>query len=154
MDGSATVVWPSLQIVQGNNMVVNNDEVVLIGGKAAMYNDGIERLTARWIAFKGSDGPPMDITDQILMKYYTGNGMGLTNFMWDSIGSLVKTNDAIQVEFGSSKGMPGDKNFYSSAFSCYLIISWHDIEAIMADVKKNGKLKKEKWSGFEYLQTD
>jgi hypothetical protein len=153
-NGNTTVVWPSLKLVQGNNMIVNNDEVVLVGGKAVVYNDDKERRTRRWIAFKGPDGPPMDITDQILMRFYAGTGMGLTNFMWDTIGSLVKTNGAIQVEFCSSKGMPGDINFYSSAFGCHLTISWHDIEAIMVDVKKNGKLKKENWSGVEYLQKE
>ena len=135
-------------------MVVNNDTAVLIGGKAALYPDGNERLTERLIAFNGPTGPSMDITDQVLMKYYAGTGMGLTNFMWGSLGSLTKTNNLIQIPFGSSKGMPGSKEFFPTAFDCHLTISWRDIEAIMADVKKNGKLKKEKWSGFEYLQKD
>ena len=141
-------------IIQGNNMVVHDDTALLVGGKAALYNDGQERLTSRWIAFKGPTGPPMDITDQMLLKYYAGTGLGLTNFMWDTIGQLIETNSLIRAEFGSSKGMPGDRDFYSSAFSCYLTISWDEIDAIMQDVKQNGKPKKEKWSGFEYFQKE
>ena len=135
-------------------MVVNNDTAVLIGGKAAVYPDGSESLTARLIAFKGPTGPAMDITDQVLMKYYAGTGMGLTNFMWDTLGSLTKTNNSIQIPFGSSKGMPGSKDFWPTAFECHLTISWNEIDAVMQDVKQNGKLKKEKWSGTEYLQKD
>jgi hypothetical protein len=153
-NGNTTVVWPFLKIVQGGNMVVSNDTAVLVGGKAALYPDGNERLTRRLIAYKGPAGPPMDITDQVLEKYYAGTGMGLTNFMWDSLGSLVKTNNAMQFTFVSTKGMPGGKGFFSTAFGCHLTITWNEIDAVMQDVKKNGKLKKEKWSGFEYLQKD
>ncbi|HXI69443.1 MAG TPA: hypothetical protein VNN22_03690 [Verrucomicrobiae bacterium] len=152
-NGIATVVWPSLKIVPGNNMVVNNNSVVLIGGKATAYDDGIERQTARLIAFKGPDGPPMDITDQVLIKYYTETGMSPTNFLWDSFGTLSKTNDSIQILFGSKRIRAGTNNIWEW-FDSTMTISWQDIEAIMTDIKKNGKLKKEKWSGTEYLQKD
>jgi hypothetical protein len=153
-NGKIAVVWPSLDIINGDNPVIKNDTAILVGGKAELYYDGVERLTQRLIVFKGPSGPPMDVTDQILEKYYAGTGLGLTNFMKDGFASLTKTNNLIQIEFVSTKGMPGGKDFYSTSFGCHLIISWHDIEAIMADVKKNGKLKKEKWSGTEYLQKD
>lgn len=61
--GNTTVVWPHLEMVWGNNLVVSNDTALLVGGIATLYKDGNERLTARLIAFKGPAGPPMDITD-------------------------------------------------------------------------------------------
>jgi hypothetical protein len=152
-NGNTTVVWPYLQMVWGNNMVINNDTALLVGGIAALYKDGNERLSDRLIAFKGPSGPPMDITDQVLKKYYAGTGFGLTNFMWDSFNTLNKTNNSIRILFGSTKIRPGTKNIWDP-FDCYLTISWDDINTIMADVKKTGKLKKEKWSGTEYLQKD
>jgi hypothetical protein len=152
-NGNATVVWPYLQMVWGNNMVISNDTALLVGGIASLYKDGNERLSDRLIAFKGPTGPPMDITDQVLLKYYTRTGFGLTNFMWDSFNTLTKTNGSIQILFCSTKIRAGSKNIWDP-FDCTLTISWNEIDATMQDVKKNGKLKKEKWSGFEYLQKD
>ena len=152
-NGTTTVVWPHLKILWGNDMVITNDVALLVGGKSALYLDGHERLTKRLILFKGPSGPPMDITDQILQKYYVGSGYNLTNFMWDSFASLVKTNDSVKIDFVSDKIRAGTKDIWDP-FDSSLIISWHDIESIMADVKKNGKLKKEKQSGFEYLQKE
>jgi len=143
-----------LSIINGDNPVIANNTAFFVGGIASLYKDGNERLSNRLIAFKGPSGPPMDITDQVLQKYYAGTGFGLTNFMWDSFVSLTKTNNSIRIEFSSTKGMPGGKDFYSTAFDCHQIISWNEIDAIMQDVKQNGKLKKEKWSGTEYLQKD
>jgi len=153
-NGTTTVIWPSLSIINGDNPIIANKIAFLVGGKAALYPDGNERLTARLIAFEGPAGPPMDITDQLLLKYYAGTGMGLTNFMWDSFVSLTKTNNSIRIEFVSTKGMPGSNDFIRTAFGCHLTITWNEIDAIIQDVKQNGKLKKEKWSGFEYLQKD
>jgi hypothetical protein len=153
-NGKVAVIWPSLSLINGDNPVITNNTTFLVGGKAEVYIDGIERLTKRLIVFEGPVGPPMDITDQVLQKYYAGTGLGLTNFMWDSFVSLTKTNDSIRIEFVSTKGRPGGEGFFSTAFDCHLTISWHDIDAIIQDVKQNGKLKKEKWSGFEYLQKD
>jgi hypothetical protein len=105
----------------------------------------------RLIAFKGPVGPPMDITDQVLMKYYNGTDMSLTN--WSGYNSLDKTNGSILITFGSAKIRPGSKNIWDG-FDCFQTISWNEIDAIMQDVKQNGKLKMEKWSGTEYLQKD
>ncbi len=95
----------------------------------------------------------MDITDQVLQKYYAGTDMSLTNFMWDSFNTLTKTNGAIQILFCSDKIRAGTKNIWDP-FDSTLTISWNEIDMIMQDVRMNGKLKKEKWSGFEYLQKD
>ncbi len=150
--GKTTVVWPYLQMVWGNNMVMSNDTALLIGGVAALYKDGKERLSDRLIAFKGPAGPPMDITDQVFQKYYVDKGLNLTNFL--GFNSLNKTNGEIQILFGCTKGRPGSKEFLATAFDSTLTISWNEIGLIMNDVKKNGILKKEKRSGFEYLQKD
>jgi hypothetical protein len=151
-NGNTIAVWPSLKIVPGNNLVVSNDTALFVGGKAAIYPDGNERLTERLIAFKGPTGSPMDITDQVFQKYYEDKGLSLTNFL--GFNSLDKTNGEIQILFGSTKGRPGSKEFLTTAFGSTLTISWNEIGLIMNDVKKNGKLKREKWSGFEYLQKD
>jgi len=95
----------------------------------------------------------MDITDQVLLKYYTGTSFGLTNFMWDSFVSLTKTNGSIKIEFSSDKIRAGSKNIWDP-FDSTMTISWNEIDAIMQDVEQNGKLKKEKWSGTEYMQKD
>jgi hypothetical protein len=150
-NGKTTVVWPYLQMVAHNNMVVSNDTAVFVGGVASLLTDGNEHLLDRLIAFKGPDGPAMDITDQVLLKYYAGTGMGLTNY--GGLNSLDKTNGSIQIEFISAKIRPGTKNIWDG-FGCFETLSWNEIEAIMQDVKQNGKLKKEKWSGTEYLQKD
>lgn len=152
-NGNAIVVWPSLLIISGNNIVITNDTAVLVGGKAVMYKDGIERLTARLMGFKGPGGPPIDITDQVLMKYYIGKGMSLTNFMWDSFVSLTKTNDSIKILFGSRELRTGSKDVWDLVGST-AIISWHDVEAIMQDIKRNGKFKKDKLSGVEFMQKE
>jgi hypothetical protein len=152
-NGNTTVVWPHIQMVAGNNMVISNDTAFLVGGVATLYKDGNERLSDRLIAFKGPTGPPMDITDQVLQKYYAGTSFSLTNFMWDSFVSLIKTNGSITIPFSSDKIRPGTKDIWEP-FDSTLTISWNEIDAIMQNVKTNGKLKKEKWSGTEYLQQD
>ncbi len=153
ISGKRTVVWPHLLIIWGNNIAITNDIAVLVGGKSELYDDGIERLRERLMAFEGPAGPPLDITDQVLQKYSLESGVKLTNIIKDSFVSLVKTNSGIQILFGVIKvgeRGPGTINAHDAA----MIISWHDIEAIMADVKKTGKMKKEKRSGVEYLKKD
>jgi hypothetical protein len=93
----------------------------------------------------------LDITDQVLQKYCADSGVNFTNVIKDSFVALTKTNGALQILFGIIKigeRGPGSINDHDAS----LTISWHDVEAIMQDVKKNGKAQKEKWSGFEYLQ--
>jgi hypothetical protein len=43
-NGKRTAVWPYLQVVWGNNLVITNNTIVLIGGNAELYKDGNERL--------------------------------------------------------------------------------------------------------------
>jgi hypothetical protein len=129
---------------------ITNNVAVLVGGKAEIYEDGRERLRDRLIAFEAPAGPPLDITDQVLQKYCAESDVEFTNVVKDSFHSLMKTNGNLGVIFlvltksSGNTGVHGVTN----------IVSWHDIKAIMADVKKNGKSKKEKWSGTEYLQKD
>jgi hypothetical protein len=151
--GNATVVWIYLQMVAGNNIVCSNDTAVFVGGISSLYKDGNERLSDRLMAFKGPSGPPMDITDQVLMRYYTGTGMSLTNFMRDSFNTLTITNGSVRILFASDKLRAGTKDIWDP-FDSVVTLSWQDIEAIMADTQANGKLKKEKWSGVEYLRNE
>jgi hypothetical protein len=138
-----------LKIITGRNVIVSNDTALLVGGKATLFPDGKERLTARLIAYKGPSGPPMDITDQVLEKYYAGTGMGLTNFLWDSFHSLSTTNEHVQIIFCSFR-----RNWLQDGFDCTLSTSWRGLDEIIEEVGKTGKMKREKWSGFEYLQKE
>jgi hypothetical protein len=151
--GKRNRVWPYLQMVWGDNIQITNNIAILVGGVASTYKDGQERLSDRLIAYEAPTGPPMDITDQILQRYCAQSGVAFTNVTKDSFVSLIKTNDDVQIEFGIVKRNergPGD----ITAHDATMIISWHDIEAIMSDVKTTGKLKKENQSDFEYLQKD
>ena len=151
--GNTKNVWPHLEILWGNNMVVSNDTAFFVGGRGEVYNDGKERLRERLIAFKAPSGLPLDITDQVLQKYCAESGVSFTNVIKDSFVSLVKTNGGVRILFGIIKiGERGPGTI--TDHDAFLIIPWHDMQAIMQDVKKNGKLKKEKWSGTEYLQKD
>jgi hypothetical protein len=150
--GKITQVWPNLMIIWGNNIVITNKTAFLVGGKADLLSDRIEK---RLIAFEAPNGPPLDITDQVLKKYCSESGVAFTNIVKNTFDTLTKTNNAVQIDFvilkrnvRSSGDIMGDDGT--------LTISWHDIEAIMQDVKKTGKLQNEKWSGveFEYFQKD
>jgi hypothetical protein len=152
--GNRTRVWPYLQMIWGDNIQVTNNFAFFVGGIAHVYKeDGVERLSDRLMAFEAPAGPPMDITDQVLKKYCAESSVAFTNVVKDSFVSLTKTNDALKIEFCILKRderASGDITIHGTTN----IISWRDIEAIMQDVKQNGKLKKEKRSGTEYLQKD
>jgi hypothetical protein len=51
-NGTMTVVWPGLDIINGDNPAIKNDTALLVGGKAELYYDGVERLTQRLIVFR------------------------------------------------------------------------------------------------------
>ena len=149
--GKRTKVWPYLQMVWGDNIQITNNVAVMVGGVASIYEDGRERLSDRLIAFRGSSGPPLDITDQVLLKYCAESGVPFSDIVKDSFHSITKTNDALEIIFVVLKrGLRGTGTIDADGGT--EIISWHDIETIIQDVEKNGKLKKEKWSGMDYLQ--
>jgi hypothetical protein len=124
---------------------------VLVGGRAELYDDGVERLRERLIAFEAPAGPPVDITDQVLQQYCAESSVDFTNIIKDSFDSLTKTNDSLVFSFGiiriGERG-PGTINDHDA----FLTISWRDMEAIIQDVKKTGTLRKEQRSGVVYLQ--
>lgn len=152
-DGKQTVVWPHLKLINSDNPIIKNKIAILVGDKAELYSDGVERLMQKLIAFEAPSGPPMDITGQIFHKYCAESSVNITNILNDSFVSLVKTSDGLHIFFGVlSRNVRGPGDYMAEDAS--VTISWHDIEAIMADVKKTGKVKKEKWSGMEYLQKD
>lgn len=147
--GKRTDVWAYLgtasPVVQ-----ITNTLAVMVGG---VYDEGKQRFSDRLIAFEAPAGPPMDITEEVLHRYCAESGVKRADIIQDSFTSLTKTNDALQVDFGILKRDvrgPGD---YMAADATE-IISWRDIRALMVDVKKTGKLKKEKSSGMEYLEKD
>ena len=151
-NGTRTDVWPYLSLASPAVQITNN-LTVLVGGKAELYDDGKERLRDRLIAFEAPIGPPLDITDQVLQKYCAKSGVDFTNVVKDSFAWIKKSNNELQIAFiilNREERGPGTITSHGTTMT----ISWHDIEVIMQDVKKAGKLKKEKWSGTEYLQKD
>ena len=152
-NGNISAVWPHLQIVWGNNIVITNNTAVLIGGRAEVYKDGRERLSDRLIAFKAPKGPPVDITEPLLQIWASQNSLSITNYIKDSFVSITETNDAIQIVFISvryGERGPGTINAHGTTF----VIPWRRVETVIQDVMKNGKPKKEEQSGFEYLEKD
>ena len=86
-----------------------------------------------------------------MQKYCAESGVKRADIVKDSFVSLTKTNDALRIDFVIlRRGLKSPDSIDDG--DGIAIISWHDIEAIMQDVKKTGKLKKEKRSGTEYLQ--
>ncbi len=152
--GKRTRVWPYLQTIWGDNIQITNNIAVLVGGIARVYKeDGVERLSDRLIAFEAPAGPPMDITEQMLQKYCAESGVKRADVIQDSFVSLTKTNNTLRIDFSILKRNVRALGDYM-ANGATMTISWHDIEAIMQDVKKTGKVKKEKQSGVEYLQKE
>lgn len=149
-NGTPIIVWPYIEVEW---IQISNNIAVLLGEKAKLYGDGRERLTRRLIAFEAPAGPPMDITDQVFQKWCQESDVQFTNVIQDSFVGLIKTNGVLRFDFGILKrGMRGPDTI--DAADGTAIITWPDVESIIQDVKKNGKLKKEKWSGVEYLQKD
>lgn len=152
-NGTPKLDWPFLmQARGGHNLVVNKDTVVIIGGMSRHDPDGIDRLTGRLLAFDDSAGPALDITDDVLLRYYLPKQMGLTNFVDDSLLELVNTNDSLHIEFVSSRGTAGHADYIRTAFGSNVDVPWNEVEMIMADVRRNGALKRERASGREYLE--
>lgn len=150
-NGSTVVIWPYIDAVA--KIQITSNYVVLVGGKADAYKDGHERLSQRLIAFEAPSGPPMDITDDVLKKYCVKSGVAFTNIIKDSYASLIETNGLLQIDFGIIKtGLRGEGSI--DAEDGAFVVSWDEIKSIMAEVKKTGKLKKEKWSGVEYFQKE
>ena len=148
-NGVKTVVWPYIDEVA--SIQISNNFAVLLGDKAKTYKDGKERLAPRVIAFEAPSGPPADVTDSILQKWSLENGVPFSDVTQDGFASLTITNGSLKLEFIVWKrGLRGPDTI--DVVGGTAIIAWSEIEAIIQDVKKTGKLKKEKWSGVEYLQ--
>ena len=143
-------VWPHLQLVWGNNIQINSNLAIFVGGVATTYDDGRERLSDRLIAFKAPNGPPIDVTDRILEKYCLENGIERTNVINDSFSSLETTNGLLFIEFGIIKRDergPGSINAYGATD----MVSWSELDNFVENAKQKGEWKTEKWSGVRYL---
>jgi hypothetical protein len=152
-NGTKVIVWSYLQMLWGDNIQVTNNMAVFVGGRSELYDDGVERFRERLMAFEAPAAPAVDITDQAFQKYSAETGVEFTNIIKDSFVSLTKTNDSILILFGIIRiGERGPGTI--TDHDAYLMLSWHDIEAIIQDVKKTGTLHKEKRSGVQYLQKD
>ena len=148
-DGKVIGVWGYL-ILADPDIQITNNLAVFVGG---VYDNGMQRFTDRLIAFEAPAGPPIDITEELLQKYSAKSGVQLSDIMPDSFTGLTKTNDLLRIELGIIKRNergPGDMTTHDGT----LMISWEVIKLIIQDVKKNGKLKTEKWSGIQYLQKE
>jgi hypothetical protein len=150
-NGNKFAVWSCIDGVF--EVQITNNIAVFVGGKTEESISANQKMGQRLIAFEAPYGPPLDITDEVLENYCSKNNCAITNIVKNSFTSLTKTNDLIKIEFVIIKnGLRGKGSVDADGGT--EIISWRNIEAIMADVKKNGKLKKEKQSGIEYLQKE
>jgi len=149
-NGTRIVVWPYIEVEW---VQISNNIVVLLGNKAKLYGDGRERLTTRLISFEAPVGPAMDVTDQVMQNWCMKSGIQFTNVMQDSYVDLEKTNGALRLDFVIiQRGLRGPATIDTADGAA--IISWENVKSIMKDVKKDGKLEKERWSGIEYLQKE
>lgn len=147
----SVAVWP--YVMQVSEIQITNNIAVLVGGVSEIKSDGHEGLTQRLIAFEAPAGPTMDITGDVFKKYCSETSVNLTNIIKDSFATLTKTNNGLLLEFGIIKiGLRVEGSVDAEGAS--EVVSWDEIRGIMRDVKKNGKVKKEKWSGAEYLQKE
>lgn len=95
----------------------------------------------------------MDITRQIYADYCAKTSVKMTNIIQNSFAGVFQTNDSVRIEFSIIKiGLRGEGSVDSDDGT--EIISWNDISKIVAEVRKDGKRKKEQKSGFEYLQKE
>jgi len=134
-------------MVCGDNIQITNGLALLVGGVADVYDDGRERLRQRLIAFKAPSGPPLDVTDQILLRYSAASGVPMKNMIADSFVWLTQSNDAVTITFS----VVDSSNRAAGADAA---VPWKVLEGITADVGTNGTWKTEKWSGVRYMRKD
>ncbi|HEX3623839.1 MAG TPA: hypothetical protein VH280_00280 [Verrucomicrobiae bacterium] len=145
--GKTSDVWKVLGMASPA-VQTTNQFAMFLGG---VYEKG--DFNDRLIVFEVSNGPPADITEQVFQRYFAESGVKREDIQQDTIVSLLETNGEIEINFGILKKnvrSPGD----IMAGDGNEIISWNDIKAMSADVKKNGKLEKERSSGFDYFKKD
>jgi hypothetical protein len=143
------IIWPSVQ-----GYVLKDDLAVFLGEKATEKLDTQNRRATegRLFAVKSPE-LPLDITAQVLQQYCTETGLASTNFVKDSFGSLKETKNALEIPFGIlSRGErgPGTIDIHDTTMT----ISWHDIEAIMQDVKTTGTIHKDRVWGTSYIKKE
>jgi hypothetical protein len=152
--GKKTWVWPYLQMVWGQNLQISSNVVLLIGGVSEPIARGGDLLRDHLIAFRAPSGPPMDITDDIFRIFCTNTGVSFTNIQRDNgFVGLIETNDSVQIDISFWRKHEGAPT-WSDSTNAIFTISWGDIDRVLEDVKKNGKMRKEKRSGIEYLKNE
>jgi hypothetical protein len=157
VSGKRTPVWPNLMIVWGNNIQIHNDLAVFIGGHRYWYprgnaGEGEWGLTKRLMAFKGPAGRPLDITDEIVKHWRTENPAERekAEIIRDGFVGLRSTDDALLADFPYLTKEGGRIKDHDGLAT----VTWQELEAIAADVGKNGTVHKEKGTDTEYLQKD
>jgi hypothetical protein len=95
----------------------------------------------------------MDITGQLLERWCAQSGVELTNVMQDSFVELTRTNEALRIGFGIVKrNLRGPGTIDTG--DGIAVVSWEEIRQAMREVRRQGKLKKDKSSGVEYLEIE
>lgn len=147
--GKTKGVWGYISMASPAVQITNN-RAVFIGG---VFDAGKNRFNERLIAFDAPNGPPMDITDEVLREYCASSRVDRTNIVQNSFVSLKKTNDSLRIDFVILKrDLRGPGSIDSGDGT--EIISWREIDSIIADVKKNGKAKTESYSKMLYLKKE
>ncbi|MGZ4972863.1 MAG: hypothetical protein ACXWDN_08890 [Limisphaerales bacterium] len=147
--GKTINVWGYLSMASPVIQITNN-RAVFVGG---VYDAGTNRFNDRLIAFDAPNGPPTDITEEILRDYCVSSGVDRTNIVQNSFVSLKNTNDSLRIDFVILKTNLRGAGSIDSGDGTE-IIPWRHIESIMADVKKNGKAKTESYSKVLYLKKE
>jgi hypothetical protein len=155
--GNKKWVWPYLKTVWGgkwgDNLQVSNDLIVLIGEITVADSDGEEDAGDRLIAFQAPSGPPVDISEDVYKRFSTKNDVALTNIVRNTINGLIKSDNGIEMRVPYFKSGGGKRDVLDPDRITFQI-SWPELEAIVADVRKTGVTKKEKRSGIGYLKKE
>lgn len=147
--GKTINVWGYLSMASPAVQITNNLAIILGG----VYDDKNNVFHDRLLAYEAPNGPPIDLTSQIWEEYSKEHGVALSNIVKDSFVALTKTNDALRIDFVIlRRGLRSLDSIDDG--DGVAIIPWVKINFLMQDVKKNGKLKVEKWSGMKYLIKD
>jgi hypothetical protein len=144
-------VWPDLY---PSGIVIKDQVAVFVGNKASKRSRFYEPwpTESRLFAVKAPE-MPMDITDQVFQQYCEKTGLAFTNIVKDGIGSLKKTDDAVEMDFiilSRGERGPGTINSYGTTMMIY----WNQLSDIMREVKEKGVVRKDLRWGTKYLEIE
>jgi len=144
--GRKTTVWP--YVLDLESVTITNTTAILIGRKAMRYDepDSHDILVSRVIVV---DGPKvaMDISEDVLKLLCAEDNLNFSDALKNyDVVSLRGTKTGFDVGFIVQKGKE------PTGVTCSA--TWSQLSEITFAVKRDGKQKKEKWSGQKYLERE